>query len=40
MVDIIDTLLVFVIIVSVVCIQIYWRIRGKNIKEILQHSEN
>ena len=40
MIDILDTLLVYVIIVSVVCIQIYWRIRGKNIKEILQHSEN
>ncbi len=40
MIDILDTLLVYVIIVSVMCIQIYWRIRGKNIKEILQHSEN
>jgi len=40
MIDILDTLLVFVIIVSVMCIQIYWRIRGKNIKKILQHSEN
>ena len=39
MVDILDTFLVFVIIVSVACIQIYWRIRGKNIKETLQHSE-
>ena len=39
MVDILDTLLVFVIIVSVVCIQVYWRIRGKNIKETLRHSE-
>ena len=39
MVDILDTLLVFVIIVSVACLQIYWRIRGKNIKETLRHSE-
>ncbi len=39
MIDMLDTLLVFVIIVSVICIQMYWRIRGKNIKEILQHSE-
>ena len=39
MIDMLDTLLVFVVIVSVVCIQMYWRIRGKNIKEILQHSE-
>ena len=39
MVDILDTFLVFVIIVSVVCIQIYWRIRGKSIKETLRHSE-
>ena len=39
MVDILDTLIVFVIIVSVMCIQIYWRIRGKNIKKMIQHSE-
>ena len=39
MVDILDTLLVFVIIVFVMCIQIYWRIRSKNIKETLRHSE-
>ena len=39
MIDMLDTLLVFVIIVSVVCIQVYWRIRGKNIKEMLRHSE-
>ena len=39
MVDILDTLIVFVIIVSVVCIQVYWRIRGKNMKKMLRHSE-
>ena len=39
MIDILDTFLVFVIIVSVVCLQVYWRIRGKNIKEMLRHSE-
>ena len=39
MVDILDTFLVFVIIVSVVCLQVYWRIRGKNIKKMLRHSE-
>ena len=39
MIDILDTFLVFVIIVSVVCLQVYWRIRGKNIKKMLRHSE-
>ena len=39
MIDILDTLIVFVIIVSVVCIQVYWRIRGKNMKKMLRHSE-
>ena len=39
MIDILDTFLVFVIIVSVVCLQIYWRIRGKSIKKMLRHSE-
>ena len=39
MIDILDTLLVFVIIVSVACIQIYWRIRGKSVKETLRHFE-
>ena len=37
MVDILDTLLVFAIIVVVMCIQIYWRIRGKSIKETLRY---
>ena len=39
MIDMLDTLLVFVVIVSVVCIQVYWRVRGKNIKKMLRHSE-
>jgi hypothetical protein len=39
MIDILDTFLVFVIIVSVACLQVYWRIRGKNIKKMLRHSE-
>lgn len=39
MIDMLDTLLVFVVIVSVVCIQMYWRVRGKSIKKMLRHSE-